>query len=138
MKILFTFLSILLLETGWLFAGSFDLVTLKISPVSTNATISQDVSGKITGYAERLDIVCGVSTSVPWVKMFASNELSGKTTTLFENVQIATNRSGNVIGTNCVSGKVLLNDEYIYLVATGATVGASSQTIKAFLTYEAK
>lgn len=120
------------------YAGDFDLVTLKISPVSTNATISQDVSGKVTGFAERLDVVCGISTSVPWVQIFSSNELSGKTTTLFENVQIATNRSGNVIGTNCVSGKVLLNDEKIYLVATGATIGASSQTIKAFLTYEAK
>jgi hypothetical protein len=70
--------------------------------------------------------------------MFASNELSGQTTTLFENVQIATNRSGSVIGTNCVSGKVLLQDEYIYLVATNATAGATDQTLKAFLTYEAE
>jgi len=120
------------------FAGNFDVVTLKISPVSTNATISQAISGKVTGYAERLDIVCGVSTSTPWVQIFASNVLSGKITTLFTEVQIATNRSGNVIGTNCVSGKVLLQDEYIYMVATGATVGASSQVIKSFLTYKAE
>lgn len=120
------------------YAGNFDVVTLKINPVSTNATISQAISGKITGYAERLDIVCGVSTSVPWVKMFASNVLSGKTTTLFNEVQIATNRSDKVTGTNCVSGKVLLQDECIYLVATNATVGATDQSLKAFLTYEAK
>jgi len=131
------------------FAGDFDVVTLKISPVSTNATVSQDIGEKITGYIERADIVCGVSTSVPWVKIFASNVLSGKLTTLFTEVQIATNItysphilynevSGSAMGTNFSSGRIALYDEYIYLVATNATVGATDQTIKAFITYEAK
>lgn len=136
MRFLFTILMCLIGTVMW--AGDLDLVTLKISPVSTNATLSRDISGKITGYAERLDIVCGVSTSTPWVKIFASNELSGQITTLFTEVQIATNRTGAVIGTNSCSGKVLLHDERIYMEATNATVGATDQSIKAFLSYEAK
>lgn len=120
------------------YAGNFDVVTLKISTVSTNATISQAISGKVTGYAERLDIVCSISTSTPWVKVFASNELSGKLTTIYPNTITATNVSAAAQGTNSSVQRVALYGEYIYLEATNATVGFSDQTLKAFLTYEAK
>lgn len=155
MRILITFLSVLFLRTGWLFAGSgmegcLDHVSLAIDSVSTNATKSEGVSTEIDrGYIDRVDMWFAHSTSTPWVTMFSSNELTHTTTTILENKILATNwsfrpsvdrqhASGATIGTNAAMDKILVFDEKIYIIATNATPATTTQTIKANVIYERK
>jgi hypothetical protein len=130
--------------------GCLDHVSLAISSVSTTATKSEAVSTKVErGYIDRVDMWFAHSTSTPHVTMFSSNALTGRTKSIYDNKVTATNfsfyprvdyqhTSGTDIGTNAAMGRILLFEEKVYIIATNATPGTTTQTIKANVIYERK
>lgn len=155
MRFFITVFAVLFLETGWLFAGSgmegcLDHISLKIATVSTNATKSEAESTKVEkGYIQRVDVWFSHSTSTPWVTMFSSNSLTGKTKTIYENKITATNfsfyptihyqhTSGADVGTNGAIGSIMLFNEKIYINASNATPGTTAQSITSDVIIERK
>jgi hypothetical protein len=153
MKILCVILSAFFMATGWLFAGEgmegyLDHAVLKISPVSTNETPSQAVSGKIDGYIERVDVWFGYATNTSFLTLFSSNEYTHQTVTIYEKLSIATNVSfypridyqhvvsGATVGTNAAIGRIAMFAEKIYMIATNAVPGKPAQSITADIIYE--
>jgi len=147
MKILFVLLSAFFLATGWAFPGGLDKVILNITSVSTTASPSEASSVKITGYIERVDMWFNQTTNPCNIKVVSSNEYTGSLVSMMSEAIRSTNitiyprinydnPTGGTLGTNYSNGRILLQDEKLYMIATNGTVGIGHQNVKARVIYE--
>jgi len=129
-----------------LMAGKLDSVIAKVSSASTTSANTFATSSKITGWLERIDLNFANATSSVAVAVFASNDVTGITTTFLTIAAISNaasytprfapqNTSGDVsAGFTNSAQRFMMLDETIYLRATNATF--TGQNVQGVIMYE--